>query len=177
MNSENLGDLLPIQRIELLSPESLVEWDKTGLLKYLLARTLALGKAEMSKDYESIWQNLREREASMSTGVGLGVAMPHCSSPCVHDLCMYMTILSQSIDFQSIDDIPVRIVLLILFPQQKFERHVHLLSCLARILNEAQTREKILSSSEPSKVREIMLHANGHSEKKLEQVKKQTVRK
>ena len=171
MSSENLRALLPAKRIELLSSGKLLEGGKFKFLEYLLSRSLSIGGDEMASAYEKIWQSLKDRELSMSTGVGLGVAIPHCSSPSLHDICMYMTVLSDPIDFQSIDDIPVRIVVLILFPQQKFERHVHLLSCLARILNKAQTREKILKAPDPTEVRKIMLQAQGAFEKKLEKVR------
>ena len=165
MNSENFQDLLPSERIELLSLGSSAKSSKAKFLEYVLAR--CLGENGMAGDYENIWQSLRDRESSMSTGVGLGVALPHCSSPHVHDVCMYMAVLNESIEFQSIDDIPVRIVVLILFPQQKFERHVQLLSCIARILNDSQTREKILKAAKPAEVHEIMLNAQGTTEKSI----------
>ena len=84
---------------------------------------------------------------------------PHCSSPYVHDVSMYMIVLNKAIEYQSIDDVPVRIAVLILFPQQKYEKHVQILSCIARILNDSQTREKILKAAKAIEVHEIMLSA------------------
>lgn len=170
MNSESLRDLLPSKCIELLSAKDLLNGNrsKIKLLASLLSR--CLGDGEMAKDYKGIWQSLKDRERSMSTGVGSGVAIPHCSSPHIHKLCMYMAVLTEAIEFQSIDDIPVRIVVLILFPQQKYERYVELLSYIARILNNSQTREEILKAAKPAEVHDIMLSAQEAFTKSAERI-------
>ncbi len=157
MDYRGFREFLPSSRIELLSSLSVHLGDKYQLLSYLLDRCL-VGQDAYGK-LGNIWEKLKERENSVSTGVGLGVAIPHCSSACVDSVLAYMAILKQGIDFQAIDDIPVRIVLLILFPKEKYEKHVKLLSVMARILNENHVREDMLQATNSSEVQKVMLSA------------------
>ena len=157
MNSREFLDFLPNGRIELLYSQNGNLGDKYKLLSYLLDRCL-IGQ-DCCNNFNDILEKLEHREKSVSTGVGLGVAIPHCSSAYVDDPLAYMGILQDGIDFQAIDDIPVRIILLILFPQEKYDRHVKLLSVVARILNEDRIRENILKANNPGKVQQVMAWA------------------
>ena len=146
--------LFPTDHIELLCSKYDDESGKADFLGRLLDRCLA--GTPMEKSREMIWESLWKREESMSTGVGLGIAIPHCSSNAVTKISTRIAVLKEGINFQSIDEEAVRIVVLLLFPQKKFERHVKILSLISRILNDKKTRTKILKAASPAQIYDAM---------------------
>ena len=158
MDSEEFYKLLTPSNIEIVPVDSGVMGDKEKLLTYLLSRCLQ-DTAMLAKE-KAILDALLKRESLISTGMGLGVAIPHCSCSHVTDTLIYFAILKQGIDFQSIDERLVNIVALILFPEKKYERHVSLLACVAKLLNDAILRENVTKASTPAEVMQLLVNFN-----------------
>jgi len=95
-------------------------------------------------DRDELLQSLLERENLMSTGVGNGVAIPHCKSPLSPDFTLALGIHKTGIDFNSIDNEPVRIIFLLTGPEDNPTGHIRLLSRISRIISPPKTREQIL---------------------------------
>ncbi len=96
-------------------------------------------------DRDIIRNALVEREKSMSTGIGNGVAIPHCTTPRVEDLVIVLALCKNSIDFDSIDNNPVNIVILLLVPKTKLTQHIKTLANIAKMMSNNELREKILT--------------------------------
>ena len=106
---------------------------------------LAVKNKEIAKgDRESIRNALVERERSMSTGIGNGVAIPHCSTTKVNDIVVIMGICPKGLDFDAIDNNPVKIVILLLVPKNKLTQHIKTLANIAKVMSDEELREKIL---------------------------------
>jgi len=107
---------------------------------------LAVKNREISAaDSEEIKIALVEREKSMSTGIGNGVAIPHCTTARVSDIIIILAISQKGIDFDSIDSNPVRIVILLLVPKNKLSQHIKSLANIAKVMGDEELREKIAS--------------------------------
>ncbi|PKL38864.1 MAG: PTS sugar transporter subunit IIA [Spirochaetae bacterium HGW-Spirochaetae-1] len=107
---------------------------------------LAVKNREISSaDSEEIKMALVEREKSMSTGIGNGVAIPHCTTARVSDIIIILAISQKGIDFDSIDNNPVRIVILLLVPKNKLSQHIKSLANIAKVMGDEELREKIAS--------------------------------
>lgn len=138
----DLQDVLPENRFTLIEEPFT---DKVDLIETLFDRCIE--GTVVVEHRESIWQTLLERERSMSTGIGLGVAIPHCSSEYVPDVFSYGAVLRQGVDFQAVDEIPVRIVILLLMPKKKFEKHIKILAAIARLFNDEKVRSQVLDAA------------------------------
>ena len=164
MSFKEFHELLSSERIELISSEAPAAIrantkGKSDFIRYLLQRSLSpalLENKELQSHEEEIWQILEEREKSMSTGVGLGIAIPHCSSKFMEDSLVYMAVLEDGIEFDAIDDKKVHIVVLVLFPKEKFDKHIHLLSSIAKLLNGEEVRKKILAAKQSSEISDLI---------------------
>ncbi len=121
--------------------------DKQELLKEVLDRSVK--NTELEKCRADLWKTLLEREKSMSTGIGLGVAIPHCSSDYVTDVKGFLVLLKNGIEFQAVDDKPVKIIVLLLLPKNKFEKHIKTLASIARLFNDKSFRDRILEAQTP----------------------------
>ena len=135
----DLSELIPLEKIFFIEKKY---GDKLEILEELL--DLNLDNTQAVKYREQIWKTLLEREMSISTGIGLGVAIPHCSTPYVKDVQALLALVKGGINFQSVDDEPVQIIILLLLPKNKFEKHIKTLAHIARSFNEEAFRKKLL---------------------------------
>ncbi|MEX0721740.1 MAG: PTS sugar transporter subunit IIA [Balneolaceae bacterium] len=94
---------------------------------------------------EEIRKAVFEREKIMSTGVGKGLAIPHAKSKIVQENLAAFALLKEPLNFDSIDNEPVRLVFLLVGPQSNNSQHIKLLSRVSRLMNSASFREKILN--------------------------------
>ncbi|MFH0977550.1 MAG: PTS sugar transporter subunit IIA [Spirochaetota bacterium] len=101
---------------------------------------------------ESLKKALFDREKSMSTGIGRGVAIPHCTTDIVEDLVIVLAICENGIDFDSIDSIPVQIAIFLLLPRNKLKQHIKTLANIAKLLNSEELRNNILQIKKPEAI-------------------------
>src|SRR5438270_7963976 len=72
------------------------------------------------EDRESILASLKQREETMSTGIGFGIAIPHCSSERLNDVVAAFGRSSSGIEFDALDNAPVKFVVLFIVPKNQF---------------------------------------------------------
>lgn len=94
-------------------------------------------------DRESILSALRQREETMSTGIGFGIAIPHASSNCVSDVVAAFGRSSTGIEFDSLDNSLVKFIVLFVVPKDQFQVHLRTLAAIAKFLNDKNVREQL----------------------------------
>ncbi|NGX56287.1 MAG: PTS system fructose-specific EIIABC component [Candidatus Anoxychlamydiales bacterium] len=105
----------------------------------------ALDKKNVFKDKNKFYQAIIEREKIISTGIGMGVAIPHAKLDDLDDFFIAIGILKQTgIDWKSIDKNPVRIIFMIGGPESKQNEYLQLLSKLTIAIREVDLRKNIL---------------------------------
>ena len=85
-------------------------------------------------DPKKVLDSVLDREATRSTGIGNGLAIPHGKSPGSTDLVMAIGKTASPIDFQSIDGRPVTIIWLLSSPPDKTTPHIHALARISRLM-------------------------------------------
>lgn len=83
-----------------------------------------------------VFESLLNRERLGSTGIGLGVAIPHGRLAGIHKPIAVLLTLSSPIDFDAIDNQPVDIVFALLVPEEQHEQHLQTLATVAQRLND-----------------------------------------
>ena len=111
---------------------------------------------------ETVREKVFERESVMSTGVGKGLAIPHCKTSAVEDNFAVFARLEKPLDFDSIDGEPVNLIFLLVGPDSKQSHHIKLLSRISRLMNSASFRDKILHSE----THEVIMEAFKEEEEK-----------
>ncbi len=111
---------------------------------------------------EAIRESVFERERIMSTGVGKGLAIPHCKTKAVDKNYAAFARLASPLDFNSIDSEPVQIIFLLVGPDSNHSQHIKLLSRISRLMNSASFHEKILNSQ----TSEVIIEAFQEEEEK-----------
>jgi mannitol/fructose-specific phosphotransferase system IIA component (Ntr-type) len=93
-----------------------------------------------------IYKLLLERERTISTGIGSGVAIPHCSSNIIEETHAYLAISPDGLDFESTDNQNVHIIIMLLAPKGKFGDHIKILANIAKTLGDKEVRQKIIEA-------------------------------
>ncbi|RKY62438.1 MAG: PTS sugar transporter subunit IIA [Candidatus Latescibacterota bacterium] len=138
--------------LDLISPERVV-WlssdTKEGVLRELVD---VLSTAPQVQDREALLKAILEREGIMSTGVGLGIAVPHAKIDSVSDFVVAIGISRQGVDFDALDDRPVHIVVMIAGPAGQQDRYIRILARVVLTLKDPKVRETILKAQTPQEV-------------------------
>ena len=135
----------------LLAPErvrvGLVAATKADVLRAVVA--LAATSPAVC-DAARLLADVEAREATLSTGVGDGLALPHARSPALTETLAAMVTLAAPVPFDALDGAPVRLVLLLAGPDGDPGAHVRLLSRVSRLLSRASVRDRLLAATDPA---------------------------
>ena len=105
---------------------------------------------------ESIWQ----REDVYSTGVGFQVAIPHCKSPYVITNSIAILKLQSPIEWKSLDEQPVKLVILIAIKEDRAgDEHLRMIASLSRNLMDEEFRKSMMSTNNKTTVLDLVNRA------------------
>lgn len=137
-----------MQLIDILSKKSVrlnVKVDsKNELFDELLLLASLSGKI---KNYTLAKESIYHRESLMVTGLGRGVALPHSKSDAVTHITASLLTLSKPLDYDSFDNIPINIALMILSPNENPELHLALIGSIAKFFQNDSNRLKLLRAT------------------------------
>lgn len=106
-----------------------------------------LNKKNKLKDKEAFLEAVVAREKLVSTGIGMGVAIPHAKLASYNDFFIAIGILNKGVEWDSLDSAPVRIVFMIGGPDDKQTEYLQILSGLTFALKDESRRKKMLQLS------------------------------
>ena len=121
----------------------------------LVDRLVSSGSLPDAKQAEAL-AALTALEEQRSTGIGGGIAIPHCF---LTDLESVVAIFGRStggIDFCALDRAPVHFVVLFIVPESQHTLHLKTLAAIAKILNSAETRSRLAEATDESALFEIL---------------------
>jgi PTS system nitrogen regulatory IIA component len=108
-------------------------------------------------DRDALLAAVREREAKLSTGIGLGIAVPHARIDSVREFVVVVGRHPVGIEFGSIDERPVHIVVLIAGPREAKMPYLELLAQLSKRLKLEDVRQKITHGATPEQVVDLLV--------------------
>ncbi len=132
--------------------------DKSGLISELCGMVASVSGATPEEE-NSIREAVLEREAVLSTGIGAGVAIPHGKSEAVDDLVLVAGVTRAPVDFQALDERPVRLVLMLVGPESAAGLHVKVLSRIGRLLRSPELRERLAGAESAERFHDILRRA------------------
>ena len=145
-----LGNLLPEAHI---IPE-MKATERWSAIVELVDLLVAQGKIK-AEDRDTVLAALRAREETMSTGIGFGIAIPHASSDRVNEVVAAFGRSSAGIEFDSLDNAPVKFIVLFVVPKDQFQTHLRTLAAIAKFLNDRNVRERLATANSATEILEI----------------------
>ncbi len=96
---------------------------------------------------DNLLQSLLARERLGSTGLGNGIAIPHCRLKHIDAVMGALITLAEPIEFDAADGKPVDIIFILLAPERALQEHLHALAALAELFNRADFRQSIRAAT------------------------------
>lgn len=138
---------------ELLTPEAVIleltEREKLGVISELVRPLVASGAITGEKDF---FDAIVRRENLESTGIGLGVAIPHARTTAVSRIVLAFGRSDEGIDFSSLDGKLSHLVFLIAAPEHQKTDYIVTLARLSKILRREEVREALNKAETPEEV-------------------------
>jgi PTS system nitrogen regulatory IIA component len=139
-----------------ITPE-MASKDRWEAIRELVDLLVEAGKVDKS-DREDVLECIRQREETMSTGIGFGIAIPHASSEKVGEVVAAFGRSTSGIPFESLDGEPVNFIVLFVVPKDQFQTHLRTLAAIAKFLNDKTVREEL--SKAPSSAAILQVFEN-----------------
>ncbi|HEY8899552.1 MAG TPA: PTS sugar transporter subunit IIA [Chthoniobacterales bacterium] len=142
----------------LLSAEQIIPEMQAGerwqAIEEIIGRLVAASRIS-EEDMPSILAALKQREETMSTGIGFGIAIPHASSDCVTDVVAGFGRSKTGIEFDSLDNQPVHFIVLFIVPRDQFQTHLRTLAAIAKFLNDRTVRDELGSATNATEILQV----------------------
>src|SRR5438876_8608927 len=134
----DLGDILGSNNI-LPDLEAADRWQA---IDELINNLVTTGKIK-PEHREAITGVVKKRETSMSTGIGFGIGIPHASTDLIYEVVGAFGRSKTGVNFDALDNQPVTLVMLFLVPQGQFQKHLHTLAKIAKLLHKTEFRQSL----------------------------------
>lgn len=128
-----------------LDPDLVLFLDVETREDVLKALVDLLDEKKKLKNKDDFFKAIVDREKIVSTGIGMGVAIPHAKLSSYDDFFIAIAILKNRVDWNAIDGGKVRIVFMIGGPDDKQTEYLKILSALTSALKDEERRKKILT--------------------------------
>ena len=132
---------------DMLNP-ACIELELEGKRKPEIVRELIdiVSRCAPDIDREMMYEALMRREQLSSTGIGDGIAIPHCLTPQVDNTLITFGRKLDGAKFNAVDNKPVSLFFLLVGPEGNPTRHLQVLSKLARYLHDPIFCQKLLDA-------------------------------
>ena len=115
--------------------------DRSQLLRSLSERIAGLG---LVRDGGELFQKLADREQLGSTGIGSGIAIPHCKVAGLKEEIVAVGLVPEGVDFGAADGKPVRLLFLVISPSGAPAQHLQVLAAISRWVKADGHAQRIL---------------------------------
>jgi len=151
-----LGDILTAESII----ADLKATDRWAAIDELIDQLVAAGRIA-PQDRAAVSAVIRRRETSMSTGIGYGIGIPHASTNLIKSVVGAFGRSKSGVAFDALDGQPVKLVVLFLVPQGEFQRHLHTLADIAKLLHRSEFRQALEEAPDAPDIYRIIRENSG----------------
>ena len=153
-----------MQLATILTPERcLCRAPGTSKKRVLETISQFIGEQVDQLDADELFGNLLARERLGSTGLGGGIAIPHCRlTGCTSPISAVLR-LDAPVDFDAIDGAPVDLLFVLLVPEAATDEHLELLRQIASMLDRGDVRERLRQASDSTSLYQVVVDVqSGH---------------
>lgn len=152
----NVFSVVQIQNI--LSPDRILFLNYSKKRDALISLAENLAGAPQIKSRQELVAEILRREELMSTAIGRGIAIPHVRLSSVTDLVVSVGVSQADIiDFQSLDDVPVRLLFMIAAAYNQHAYYLQTLSFFSSKLKNNELRASLLAAKTPQAVYSLLV--------------------
>lgn len=127
--------------------------DASGLLRLLAQKIVELG---LVSDADKLYQKLWEREQLGSTGIGAGIAIPHCKMSGLKEVVLAIGLLEDGVEFGAVDQNPVQLFFCVVSPSDSPAAHLQCLAAISRWVKADRHVERILELGDSESIYRLL---------------------
>jgi mannitol/fructose-specific phosphotransferase system IIA component (Ntr-type) len=152
----DLGDILGPEQI-LPDLQATNRWEAIDEL----IQQLIISARIKPEHRDAITAVIKKRETSMSTGIGFGIGIPHASTDLIYDVVGAFGRSKKGVNFDALDNQPVTLIMLFLVPQGQFQKHLHTLAKIAKLLHKKEFRAALEAAPDAKAMFDIITGESG----------------
>ena len=152
VNSQNEFDFS-----KMFNPKRIIDLKASTKEEALKELAKLMASSPEITDPEEFEKGIFEREKQLSTGVGIGVAVPHVKIASVKDFIAAIGRSHRGIDYNSIDNKPVHIIVMIGASDTQSGEYLKVLARLVLRLKQKEFRRKVMLAKSPEEIRDLFL--------------------
>lgn len=142
---------------QILKPSCVkIPLENTDKQKVITELTDLLNENGLLNDRDNALEAVLMRENTRSTGIGSGLAIPHGKCSAVKELVMAIGLAKNNIDFDSIDNKPVKTVFLLVSPLDKTGPHIQALAAISRLMLNEDFKQKFEASQSAEELYDLI---------------------
>ena len=142
---------------QIISVDSILLTDKVHSKKRALETASKLLAQSSALDADSIFSQLIERERLGSTGIGHQIALPHARLSSATQLQACCILLAKPIDFDSLDDQPIDVLIALIIPDNENNEHLQTLSKIARMFSNDDIGEALRNAKYAEDIHKLFI--------------------
>jgi PTS system nitrogen regulatory IIA component len=117
-----------------------------------------VAKAGNIKDPLQLKEEVTYREKLMSTGIGLGIAIPHVRFVGVKDPLIAVGVAREGVlDYQAIDDVLVRVIFLVIVSKQQHKEYLQIMAQIVKSMKKEERVAQLASAPDASSVQKLLI--------------------
>jgi fructose-specific phosphotransferase system IIA component len=151
-----LGDILQKEQI-ITDLKAANRWEA---IDELIGQLVEGGKIK-PEHRDQVAAVVKKRETSMSTGIGFGIGIPHASTEFIDEVVGALARSKKGVNFDALDNQPVTLVMLLLVPQGQFQKHLHTLAAIAKLLHNKDFRQALEQAPDAETIMRLIKNPQG----------------
>ena len=134
---------------------SLTAGQKEGVIREMVENLRTAGYFK-SNESEDVVRAILKRELLSSTGIGDGVAIPHAKHGSVDRLVGAVAVSPQGVPFDSVDNDPVFVLVMLISPQERPSEHLRALEGVSRCLKDKKFVQSLRQATTPQQIWDLI---------------------
>lgn len=147
----------PMNIQDALKPENVLIFDRSHKDEALMAVIDRLAETGSIADRAAVAEGIFQREKLMSTGIGLGIGIPHVRMEEIETLIMAVGLSRRSIeDYESLDNQPVRLLFMILAGKNQHALHIKMMAAISNRIRNPLLRASIFDAASEERIYQLL---------------------
>ena len=134
---------------------NLTATQKEGIIREMVENLRVAGYFK-GNESEDVVKAILKRELLSSTGIGDGVAIPHAKHPSVDRLVGAVAVSPKGVPFDSVDNDPVYVLVMLISPQERPSEHLRALEGVSRCLKDKAFVSSLRQATSPQQIWELI---------------------
>ena len=141
------GNFVPLFLASVLNRDNIVVTDRAGKNEILQQLIDSLAASPVVKSKNELEEGIFHREQLMSTGIGMGIGIPHVRINSVRDVILGAALVREGIaGYEALDSQPVKLVFMIVARKDQHDQHLKLLAQISNRLKDEAFRLRLMDS-------------------------------